>query len=143
MIEIIVIGIVATLVTDIWQRLLQAVAGVPAARWGLIGRRGPALPAAPSFINRWRRRRATVANSHSVWHSLCDRHRVGRHLCCDREVWLGHRPDAHFRAGRFTRVTPRLATISALSSISPVVTGPSSLVIRRRLILKPATRDKP
>src|SRR5713101_4023578 len=37
-IEIIVIGIVATLVTDIWQRLLQAIAGVPPARWGLIGR---------------------------------------------------------------------------------------------------------
>jgi len=37
-IEIIVIGIVATLVTDVWQRLLQAIAGVPAARWGLIGR---------------------------------------------------------------------------------------------------------
>src|SRR5712671_2019408 len=36
--EIIVIGIVATLVTDIWQRLLQAIAGVPPARWGLIGR---------------------------------------------------------------------------------------------------------
>jgi len=37
-IEIIVIGIVATFVTDIWQRLLQAIAGVPPARWGLIGR---------------------------------------------------------------------------------------------------------
>jgi hypothetical protein len=37
-IEIIVVGIVATLVTDIWQRLLQAIAGVPPARWGLIGR---------------------------------------------------------------------------------------------------------
>src|SRR5882757_1522780 len=37
-IEIIVIGIVATLVTDIWQRLLQAIAGVPPAQWGLIGR---------------------------------------------------------------------------------------------------------
>ena len=36
-IEIIAIGIVATLVTDIWQRLLQAT-GVPPARWGLIGR---------------------------------------------------------------------------------------------------------
>jgi len=36
--EIIVIGIVATLVTDIWQRLLQAIAGLPPARWGLIGR---------------------------------------------------------------------------------------------------------
>src|SRR5258708_18312294 len=36
--EIIVIGIVATLVTDIWQRLLQAIAGLPPAQWGLIGR---------------------------------------------------------------------------------------------------------
>ena len=36
--EIIVIGIVATLVTDIWQRLLHAIAGLPPARWGLIGR---------------------------------------------------------------------------------------------------------
>jgi len=37
-IEIIVIGIVATLVTDIWQRLLQVMAGLPPTRWGLIGR---------------------------------------------------------------------------------------------------------
>jgi hypothetical protein len=37
-VEIIVIGIVATLVTDIWQCLLQAIAGVPPAQWGLIGR---------------------------------------------------------------------------------------------------------
>ena len=36
-IEIIVIGIIATLVTDIWQRL-QAMVGLPPARWGLIGR---------------------------------------------------------------------------------------------------------
>lgn len=31
-------GIVATLATDIWQRLLQTVAGLPPANWGLIGR---------------------------------------------------------------------------------------------------------
>jgi hypothetical protein len=35
---IIVMGIVATLATDLWQRLLQGVAGLPAADWGLIGR---------------------------------------------------------------------------------------------------------
>lgn len=34
---IIVIGVIATLATDVWQRLLQAI-GVPAANWGLIGR---------------------------------------------------------------------------------------------------------
>ena len=32
------IGIVATLATDIWQRLLRAIAGLPPARWRLIGR---------------------------------------------------------------------------------------------------------
>ncbi len=37
-VETIVIGIVATLVMDIWQRLLQTIAGVPPARWDLIGR---------------------------------------------------------------------------------------------------------
>jgi len=36
--EIIVMGIVATLATDIWQQLLKAVAGLPSANWGLIGR---------------------------------------------------------------------------------------------------------
>jgi hypothetical protein len=37
-IEILVIGIVATLATDLWQGLLQAIAGVPPANWGLVGR---------------------------------------------------------------------------------------------------------
>ena len=32
------VGIVATLATDIWQRLLRAIAGLPPARWQLIGR---------------------------------------------------------------------------------------------------------
>ena len=31
-------GIVATLATDLWQRLLNAIAGLPPANWGLIGR---------------------------------------------------------------------------------------------------------
>src|SRR5271168_3884004 len=35
--EIIVIGVVATLTTDLWQRLLQAI-GFPPANWGLVGR---------------------------------------------------------------------------------------------------------
>jgi len=38
MIEILVMGIVATLATDLWQRLLQATARLPPANWGLIGR---------------------------------------------------------------------------------------------------------
>jgi len=37
-IEILVIGIIATLATDLWQRLLQAIAGLPPANWGLVGR---------------------------------------------------------------------------------------------------------
>ena len=35
--EIIVIGVIATLATDLWQRLLQAI-GVPTGNWGLVGR---------------------------------------------------------------------------------------------------------
>src|SRR5262245_12708649 len=31
-------GVVATLATDLWQRLLQAVVGLPPANWGLVGR---------------------------------------------------------------------------------------------------------
>ena len=38
MIEILVMGIVATLATDLWQRLLNAIADLPPANWGLIGR---------------------------------------------------------------------------------------------------------
>jgi DUF2938 family protein len=37
-IEAIVMGMIATLATDVWQRLLQATAGLPPANWGLIGR---------------------------------------------------------------------------------------------------------
>jgi hypothetical protein len=37
-IGILVMGIVATLATDLWQRLLQAIAGLPPANWGLVGR---------------------------------------------------------------------------------------------------------
>lgn len=36
--EIVVIGVIATLAMDVWQRLLQAIAGLPPANWGLIGR---------------------------------------------------------------------------------------------------------
>ena len=31
-------GVVATLATDLWQRLLQATVGLPPANWGLVGR---------------------------------------------------------------------------------------------------------
>ncbi len=34
----IVAGVVATVVLDIWQRVLQAVAGIPAANWRMYGR---------------------------------------------------------------------------------------------------------
>jgi hypothetical protein len=34
----IVAGIFATIVLDIWQRLLQAVAGIPATNWSMVGR---------------------------------------------------------------------------------------------------------
>ena len=37
MIEALVVGIIATLATDLWQRLLQ-IAGVPPANWALVGR---------------------------------------------------------------------------------------------------------
>jgi len=37
-IGILAVGIVATLMTDLWHRLLQAVAELPPANWGLIGR---------------------------------------------------------------------------------------------------------
>jgi hypothetical protein len=36
--EVLAVGIVATLATDAWQRLLQTFAGVPAANWALVGR---------------------------------------------------------------------------------------------------------
>jgi hypothetical protein len=36
--EILALGIVATLATDAWQRLLQTLAGIPAANWALVGR---------------------------------------------------------------------------------------------------------
>jgi hypothetical protein len=37
-VEVFVVGIVATFATDLWQRLLQAIAGLPPANWGLVGR---------------------------------------------------------------------------------------------------------
>jgi hypothetical protein len=37
-IEILVIGIIATLVADLWQRLAHAIAHLPPANWGLVGR---------------------------------------------------------------------------------------------------------
>lgn len=36
--QAVVAGVFATLVLDLWQRLLQAAAGIPPANWGLIGR---------------------------------------------------------------------------------------------------------
>ena len=36
--ETIVVGVVATLAMDLWQRLLQAVAGLPTGNWALVGR---------------------------------------------------------------------------------------------------------
>src|SRR3974377_2358709 len=36
-IEALVVGIIATLATDLWQRLLQ-IAGVPPANWAVVGR---------------------------------------------------------------------------------------------------------
>lgn len=38
MTDAIAIGIIATLATDLWQRLLQWLAGLPPANWGLVGR---------------------------------------------------------------------------------------------------------
>jgi hypothetical protein len=37
-IEVIAIGIIATLAADLWQRLLQAITGLPPTNWGLVGR---------------------------------------------------------------------------------------------------------
>jgi len=107
-IEIIVIGIVATLVTDIWQRLLQAIAGVPPARWGLIGRWVAGFPRGV-FVHQ------SIAAAKSVRGELAlgwaFHYAIGiawaAPLCCDHEVWLGLRPDAHFRAGGFTRAARR------------------------------------
>jgi hypothetical protein len=36
--EIVVIGVIATLVGDVWQAALHRVAGVPASNWGWVGR---------------------------------------------------------------------------------------------------------
>ena len=36
--EMVVSGVVATALMDLWQRLLKAVAGVPTSAWGLVGR---------------------------------------------------------------------------------------------------------
>ncbi len=37
-VESIVVGSIATLVADLWSRLLQTVVGIPRANWGLVGR---------------------------------------------------------------------------------------------------------
>jgi hypothetical protein len=37
-IEVLVTGIFATLATDLWQRLLQTITGLPPVNWGLVGR---------------------------------------------------------------------------------------------------------
>ena len=37
-IQVIVIGIIATLVADLWQRLAHTISGLPPANWGLVGR---------------------------------------------------------------------------------------------------------
>jgi hypothetical protein len=37
-VEILAVGIVATLTTDAWQRLLQTIVGIPPANWALVGR---------------------------------------------------------------------------------------------------------
>lgn len=44
-IEIVVIGVIATLAMDLWQRLIHAIAGLPPANWELIGRWGGVVPA--------------------------------------------------------------------------------------------------
>lgn len=36
--QAVIAGVFATVVLDLWQRLLHAVAGIPPANWGLIGR---------------------------------------------------------------------------------------------------------
>ena len=36
--EVLTAGIVATLATDLWYRLLHIVIGLPPAQWGLVGR---------------------------------------------------------------------------------------------------------
>jgi len=38
MLEILATGIVGTLATDVWQRLLQTIASLPPPRWDLVGR---------------------------------------------------------------------------------------------------------
>jgi hypothetical protein len=42
--QAIVMGIVATLATDVWLRLLQVVVGLPLANWALVGRWVAAFP---------------------------------------------------------------------------------------------------
>jgi hypothetical protein len=44
LIEALLVGIVATMAMDLWQLLLQAVVGLPAAKWGLIGRWVAGMP---------------------------------------------------------------------------------------------------
>ena len=41
--EVVVVGVIATLAMDLWQRLLQTI-GVPTGSWGLVGRWVAGLP---------------------------------------------------------------------------------------------------
>src|SRR5271170_7410878 len=74
--EIIVIGVVATLTTDLWQRLLQAI-GFPPANWGLVGRWVAGFLHG-SFIHR-----SIACDSQGPWR---DRNRLGIPLCCGNRL---------------------------------------------------------
>jgi|HubBroStandDraft_2_1064218.scaffolds.fasta_scaffold477325_1 hypothetical protein len=50
-IEALVVGIIATFATDLWQRLLQAIAGLPPANWRLVGRWVACFPRG-NFVHR-------------------------------------------------------------------------------------------
>ena len=98
-IEALVVGIIATLATDLWLWLLQIV-GVPPANWALVGRWVAWMPRGV-FVHR--PIAATPSNSRRT------RDRVGLSLCgghCLRGSLLGNkslgarlRADAHLRTG--------------------------------------------
>ena len=67
--EVIVIGIIATFAADLWQRLVQTIAGLPPANWGLIGRWVAWFHAASSFIGRLQGRLRCRGKSRSVGRS--------------------------------------------------------------------------
>src|SRR5881396_1040114 len=105
--RIVLMGVVATLATDLWQRLLQATAGLPPANWGLIGRWVAGFPRGV-FVHRPISATASVRGEiilgwvfhYAVGHRLC------RPLSGDHEVglWLGTnlrlRHDLWYRASR-------------------------------------------